>query len=585
MNRRLVVLAVVAAALVAGGLAVALTVTREHQELRVVGHPESALFVLLIGWSFIGSGLVAWQQRPTSRFGWLMMAVGFAWFAAALEASNQPLLFSVGLVVAPLWIAVFVHALLSFPTGRLETPAARLVVAVYYFDVTVLQLGWVLFADVEGSPGCAGCPDNLFLLADEPALANVILIVEQPIVGVAALGGALALLLRRWQTATAPLRRALAPVLISGGVCLLVLLLTILVEPFSYPAGQVLGWVGAVAFTAVPLAFLAGLLRQRLARSSVGHLVVELGEMPTRPDLGDALRRALRDPSLQVAYWLPDSAGYVDADGRAVTLPPTGGEAAVTLVEHGGQRVAALVHDPSLLEDPELVSSVCAAAGLALANARLQAELRARVDELEESRARIVEVGDAERRRLERNLHDGVQQHLLSVALELRLAEARLASHPEEATLARHARSELEQSLEELREVAHGIHPAVLSDHGLAVALEAVVARSPVPVLLVVDLDGRLPEAVEAAAYYLVCEGLANTAKHADASKATVQVRRRNGWLLVEVGDDGIGAAQLARGSGLRGLADRVAALGGHFAVSSPPGGGTTIRVEVPCAW
>ena len=278
--------------------------------------------MLLIGWSFIGSGLMAWHRRPTNRFGGLMVAVGFAWFAAALGGSNSPVLFSIGQLIAPLWIGIFLHALLAFPTGRLESRAARLIVAVYYFDVVVLQLAWLMFADLQRSPSCASCPPNVFLLSDLPAVASVMLIVEQPIVGVLCLVGALVLLVQRWRNATVPLRRALAPVLVSGGVCVLVLLLTILVEPFSYAAGRVIGWISGLAFTAVPLAFLAGLLRQRLARSAVGDLVVELSESATPSDLREALSRALRDPSLKIGYWLPDSNSYVDVEGRAFELPP-----------------------------------------------------------------------------------------------------------------------------------------------------------------------------------------------------------------------------------------------------------------------
>jgi DNA-binding NarL/FixJ family response regulator/signal transduction histidine kinase len=329
----------------------------------------------------------------------------------------------------------------------------------------------------------------------------------------------------------------------------------------------VVSWAGGVAFTAVPLAFLFGLLRQRLGQSAVGELVVELGATPAGPELQGALRRALRDPSLEVAYWLPDSGSYVDATGRPFVLPPEGARVATTTVEHGGQRVAALVHDPSLRDDPDLVRAVGAAAGLALSNARLQAELRARLEELRESRSRIVAAGDAERRRLERNLHDGAQQRLLSVALGLRLAQARLAAHPEEAALLARSRQELEQSLQELRELAHGLHPAVLSDHGLAVALEAVAARSPVPVKLFVDLDGRLPDRVEAAAYFLVAEALANVAKHARASKATVQVACQAGWVLVEVRDDGVGNADPS-GQGGAARAGRP-----HRRLGRPPGG------------
>jgi signal transduction histidine kinase len=579
-----VVAGIVAAALLAGAVAVVLTVLRDHQELRAVGHPESPVFVLLIGWSFIGSGVVAWRQRPHNRFGALLMVVGFAWFAATLEASNDAVPFSIGRAIAPLWIGVFVHALLAFPTGRLETRPARLLVAVYYVDVIVVQLAWLMFADLEGTPGCARCPENLLLIADLPALANALFIVEQPVVGVLTLAGVLVVLGQRWSTATAPRRRVLAPVLVSGGICVLVLLVTILVEPFSYTAGQVVGWVGGVAFAAVPLAFLYGLLRQTIARSAIGHLVVELGQPLSRPDLRAALRRALGDASLEVAYWLPDSDTWVDTDGRVIRVPPPDAGVASTVVDHGGQRVAALLHDDSLRDQPDLVDGVSAAAGLALANARLLAELAVHLDELRESRSRIVEVGDAERRRLERNLHDGAQQRLLSVAVELRLLESRLSSRPADATLAGRAREELERSLDELREVARGIHPAVLSDHGLGVALEAVAARCAVPVRLHVALDGRLPAPVEAAAYYVVCEGLANAVRHARASRSTVRIDLGDHRLLVEVRDDGVGGADVARGSGLRGLADRIAALDGRFTVTSAPGLGTTIAAEIPCA-
>src|SRR5215210_7382271 len=413
-----------------------------------------------------------------------------------------------------------------------------------------------MLANVQRSPDCASCPQNVFLISDRPAVASAVLIVEQPILGVLCLLGALVLLVQRWRNATVPLRRALAPVLVSGGVCLLVLLFTILLEPFSYAAGRLVGWIGGFAFVHGGSAGVSGGSAAATASPvSCWGPGSGAGETATPPDLREALSRALRDPLLRIGYWLPDSNRYVDVEGRAFELPPAGALAS-TVVEHGGQRVAVPVHEASLLDDPDLIRAACAAGGLALANARLQAELRARVNELRQSQARIVEVGDAEPRRLERNLHDGAQQRLLSIALGLRLVEARLATHPDEAELVASSRLELERSLQELREVAHGIHPAVLSDHGLEVALEAVVARSPVPVRLSVHLDGRLPEPIEAAAYYLVCEALTNTAKHAHASKVTVQISQYDGRVRVEVADDGRGGADMAAGSGLRGLAD-----------------------------
>jgi signal transduction histidine kinase len=253
------------------------------------------------------------------------------------------------------------------------------------------------------------------------------------------------------------------------------------------------------------------------------------------------------------------------------------------MIEHEGARVAALAHDASLRDEPQLVDAVSAAAGIALENGRLHAELEARLEELRGSRGRVIEAGQRERRRLEHNLHDGAQQRLVAIALELNLLEKRFAGDPEARTRIAHAREQLGTSLDELRALARGLHPAVVSDHGLAVALESIAADAAVPVELHVDLDGRLPEPVEVAAYYLVSESLANVAKHARASRADVSVGRRDGLAIVEVRDDGVGGADTERGAGLRGLADRVEALDGRLRIWTPQGGGTRVRAEIPC--
>jgi signal transduction histidine kinase len=332
-----------------------------------------------------------------------------------------------------------------------------------------------------------------------------------------------------------------------------------------------------------PLAFVIGLLSARLARSAVGDLIVELQREPEPAHLRDALARALRDPSLTLAYWLPEFRAYADLDGGAVELPNDDSRG-ITFVDRDGVRVAALIHDPSLRDEPELLDAVTAAAGIAIENARLHSELRARLEELQGSRVRILEAGRNERKRLERNLHDGAQQRLIALALELSLLEERLADDPEAAARLTTARREIAASLDELREIARGLHPAVVSGHGLGVALEQLVAKAVVPVDLTVEIDSRLPEAIEVAAYYLVSEGLTNVAKYADASSASVEVTRRNGNVLVEIVDDGVGGADESRGSGLRGLADRVETLGGSLRVWSPPGQGTRVRAVIPCA-
>jgi signal transduction histidine kinase len=242
-----------------------------------------------------------------------------------------------------------------------------------------------------------------------------------------------------------------------------------------------------------------------------------------------------------------------------------------------------LLHDPALAEEPELLEAVTAAAGIAIENGRLHAELKARLEELQGSRFRVIEAEQKERQRLERNLHDGAQQRLVALSLELSLLEDQLQDDSDASARLGFARREIAASLAELREVARGIHPAVVTGHGLDVALEQLVARAPVPIRLTLDVGERLPEQLEVAAYYLVSESLANLGKHAEASSATVEVTRSDDQLFVEIVDDGIGGADTERGSGLRGLADRVEALGGRLRVWSPTGGGTRVRAEIPC--
>jgi signal transduction histidine kinase len=220
---------------------------------------------------------------------------------------------------------------------------------------------------------------------------------------------------------------------------------------------------------------------------------------------------------------------------------------------------------------------------LTIENERLQAQLRARVQELRTSRARIVEAGTAERRRLERNLHDGAQQRLVALSLTLRVAQNRIDTDPDATrTMLAGAQEELTLALAELRELARGIHPAVLSDRGLHAALEALAGRSPVPVELADTPEDRLPPPVEAAAYFVVAEALTNVAKYAQATQARVSVSRSNGHAVVEVADNGVGGADPALGSGLRGLADRLSALDGRLEVRSPQGAGTLLRAEIP---
>ena len=324
------------------------------------------------------------------------------------------------------------------------------------------------------------------------------------------------------------------------------------------------------------------MLRQQLARAGMADLFVALHRAPEPGALGEALGRALGDPSLVLAHWLPRFDAYVDADGSRVVFPDAGSGRVATLVEEDGRPVAALIHDAALTHQPELLEGVSAAAGVALERERLQAELAARVVELHASRERIVAAGDAERRRLERNLHDGAQQRLVAIALQLRLLKGHVGDDPSADELVSAVSDQLALSLAELRELARGLHPAVL-EHGLGAALDALATRSTVVTKVIYEPSERLPEPVELAAYFVACEALTNATKHAHASRVWLSAQRRNGSLIVCVADDGVGGAAPGDGTGLSGLRDRVGAHGGTLRIESERGAGTRLIAELPC--
>ncbi|HEX2102684.1 MAG TPA: sensor domain-containing protein [Solirubrobacteraceae bacterium] len=334
---------------------------------------------------------------------------------------------------------------------------------------------------------------------------------------------------------------------------------------------------------AVPAAVLAIALLETLGRALSGlcHTLLHSRSAPGGP-VREMLAESLGDRTLSIAYWLPDRQAFVDEAGRPVELPDPGSGRAWTAVERNGVRVAAIVHDAALDTGPELVQAAAAAAALALDNERLKADLRARVEELRVSRVRIVEAADAARRRLERDLHDGAQQQLVSLALDLRLLKARLRDTEAEPMVDALA-EKLAVALGELRELARGIHPAILTDRGLGPAIEALASRVPVPVTSEVSVHERLSAPIEAAAYFVVAEALTNIVKYARATEARVEIRRDSDVVFVSVVDDGVGGARIGGGSGLRGLQDRLSALDGTLTVDDAPGGGTRLRARIPC--
>jgi signal transduction histidine kinase len=541
-----------------------------------------AIFGPIIGGAFIGTGLLAWVRQPDNRFGALMVALGFAYCLSGLIVSTESWSFILGLHLIPLPYAILLHILVAFPTGRLHNRAERVLVGAGYLTATVVWWAVMLIEDTSR----LGLPANHLLVADKAnlfdTLANarlglvVVLIVLTGVV-----------LVRRWAEASRAQRRALAPVYVSGGVVLLL-----------YAVWSIIGIAGAaenvqenlerarvVALATVPFAFLAGLLRSRVVgAAAVSALVATLGDGgEPRGRLRDALAQALGDPSLELAFWLDERGGWVDAAGVPVQLPEDGTARTSTVIEHDGRLLATIVHDFSLAEEGDLVRAVGGAASLALENERLDAELRANLHELRASRARIVESADAARRRIERDLHDGAQQQLVAILLALRVARSRIDADPRAAgDMLEAATRDLGGAIGQLRELARGIHPAILSDRGLGAALAALADRMPLQVQVASTPQQRLPASIEAAVYFVVSEALTNVSRYAQATEVRIEVTSDDGEVVAAVADNGVGGADAAKGSGLRGLTDRVAALDGRLEVESDAGLGTTVRAVIP---
>jgi signal transduction histidine kinase len=542
--------------------------------------PDAVLTVVL-GVSLLGSGLVSWRARPENRLGPVMVLTAFGFFASQLSEATPAWMYTLGTAVQYLWLIGFLYLLLTFPSGRLSGRLDR-----WLMGGVVALLSLPILAMLDGNKAglrCPDCPDNLIQIVHNNREALNLLGLER-LVGSALLLVIVGVLIVRWRRASTGRRHAVAPVLIAGCATFVALAATATLDLFGDPFNALPANIFFYLTATVPIAVMFVFLQRQLARGGVAGLVVELGTPGAGAGLRQALARTLGDPSLELAFWFPAERCYVDGDGAPVRLPEGDGSRRATLVERDGQPIAALLHDAFLDDDAELVRSVCAAASLALENERLQAELRARLVDLQASRARLVGATDAERRRIERDLHDGTQQRLVSIAMSLGLLESKLPTQEGEARpLLRETREALTLALEELRELTHGINPPLLVEQGLSAALDELCRRAALPTHLHVRLDRRLPDHVESAAYFVASEALTNAAKHSHASEVQVAASYTDATLTVEIADDGIGGAGTGGGSGLRGLADRVEALGGRFTVSSPPGRGTTLRAEIPC--
>ena len=490
-----------------------------------IGRPELTVLDALAGFALLFLGLFAWSRRSESRVGVLMTAAGFAWFLGSMWAP-----------------AVFLHRgplaqlLLSYPSGRLSSRLERAAVGAAYVYAAAYPIAENNYATLAFALGLIG------------------------------------LCVHRYVVASALERRArLAPLIAAAAFGLVIALGSAArLADIGHDRAQLVAYDLTVLLLAVGLC--SDLFWGRWTQAAVTGLIVDLGDPDASGALRSHLARTLGDPTLVVAYKLLGEDGYVDETGRPLELPAADSGRALTPIEEGGRLVAVLVHDAAVLDDPRLLSAVASATRLAVSNARLQAEVRGRVAEVEASRRRILEASDRQRQLFEQELREGAERRLARVASLLEDPGEPLAGVGVALAAAR----------AELREFARGMHPATLTERGLEVAIQELARRSPFPVDVLVS-GTRLPPPVESAAYFVCSESLANVAKYAQASHVQIAIAREGGRLVVAVSDDGIGGADPSKGSGLRGLGDRIATLGGRLTVASSSDGGTRVAAELPC--
>jgi signal transduction histidine kinase len=530
-------------------------------------------------------GLYWWTRRPASRFGPLLVTFGILQWIVSWQASDWPLAFDIGVLAeAPVFLLRY-YLFLAFPMGILEPPAARWLMRALWVVLFAFFLPWALFTPVISGAGpltscAADCPKNEFQIASAPTLVEVAGKAET----YALLAITLAVFvvyLARLRTASRPQRRSLAAVAVTS----LLLLPAYFVYNFAAwileldtATLDTLNW-GVVATRALlPLGFLIALLQaDRFAARAFRTLLEMLAARPTPDQWRDKIAGVLDDPSLRLGYYDPGTRLFREPEGGELSPPPSAAGLAWVPVDRDGRPVAAMVIDETLAEDPELVRAVASATLLAVENGHLEGELRA-------SQARAVEAGDAERRRIERDLHDSAQQRLVALRIHLSLA-GEGADQPDEREMLERFGAEVEEAIDELRTVAHGIYPPVLADGGVGPALVAVARRSPMPVSVRGSWRSRHSQAIETTVYFCCLECLQNAAKHAGpGAAATIRLDETDGRVGFSVEDDGAGfdPGDVERGAGFTNLANRMAALGGTLEIVAGPGHGTRITGEIP---
>ena len=533
----------------------------------------------MAGLALVAAGLITAFGRQAGRIGDLAVLAGLVWFAPVWVGwdGGPPLVRSLAMLAAGFAFPLLLHLVVAYPGGRLQGTAARTLVAAAYLEAAVVALGRALFRDPFFDPGCwANCTDNVFLLRSLPGLARAIEVADRWFT-VAAAAALVALCAGRLLRASGPARRALLPVTLPAvllAAAAIAHAVALQRRPLEDPSDPAFGTIFVVECAAVIL-LAAGLIwaavRIRVQRRAVARIATSLGQAPPPGSVQAALAQAIGDPDLRSPTGCPTpTTTWTPTVARFAEPAPTPGRAVTALVRESRQ-IAVVSHTATL---SNLESELGTAVRLALENERLQAEALAQLDQLRASRVRIVETGDSERRRLERDLHDGAQQRLLALSYDLRLARAQAETDGDVPTgsLLTQATGQAQAALAELRDLAHGIYPAILTEAGLAAALATLADAAPLPVEIRDAAQVRHPAAVETAAYLLVAEALDDAAGR-DASHAAVSAVQDGGRLLVTVEDDGT-----ARTSAMVQLADRVGALDGRLTVEP-----TRLEAELPC--
>ena len=570
------------------GLAVSAVVWSEQPGDHIVIAVASGLAVAVP----VAVGLAVWRAGEYVRFGQLLVTWGLLDFVPVLSYSSDPGLYSVGRIGVWLVQPVSIAATLAFPSGRVRAPADRAIVLLLTATVAFLYLPTALLVDRYPEPALwtacdDGCPENAFQIVDsEPAFVEAWVRPLREGLTVLAFLLVVVVLARRLRGSSELARRLLAPVLAVAIVRSSAMVAGLPIRQTVPEATEILSWVYVLGLPALALAFFVGIVRSRLhAGAALQELALRLRREKEVGDVRDVLAGTLEDPTLEVAYWLPDAPGrWVDTTGKDMLLPRDESRA-VTEVREDGRRIAAFVHDPALREQRSFVEAAGSFALSSLENQRLRAQVEASLDDLRESRARIQAAADSERRRIERDLHDGAQQRLVALRVRLELAAETVREDPEAGShLLQQLGSQTEDVLADVRSLAQGIYPPLLADRGLEDAVREIARRSALPVRVTTRRLGRYPAEVETAVYFCCLEALQNVAKHARDARAVSLTVVDDGGLRFEVRDDGPGlAADLAAaGQGLTNMRDRLAAVGGELTIASEPGGGTAVSGVIP---